>query len=327
MKFRTTIRIPSPDIRLTYDSRLFLLGSCFSDNIGGKLSQHKFDSISNPFGVLYNPISVLNHLQKLGEENPEFQPDLQERRGLWFDYRFHSTFSHIRPETAERKMQYAFRLAERHFKKTDVLFITWGTAFVYMLKENQQVVANCHKQPGSVFDRKKLSTEEICRPYTDFFQMLESKYPDMSVVLTISPVRHLKDGFVDNQRSKASLILAAELLERKFRQVSYFPAYEIMMDDLRDYRFYGKDLCHPSAEAVEYLWKCFSESYFTSDIRKLKHETGQITAAANHRLMFPESEEAQRFALAQLKKIENVMPYLPAGKLDVERDYFKSLLK
>ncbi|MFO7789309.1 MAG: GSCFA domain-containing protein [Bacteroidales bacterium] len=298
------------------------MGSCFSDNIGKKTETHKFQSISNPFGVIYNPASVKTHLQEMHRDDFNFSPHLRRGKELWFDYRFHGSFSHINKEKAAQTMTSAVKQAKNHFQQCDALFITWGTARIYRLKDNKQVVANCHKQAAGNFAREKLTTEGIVADYTTLLNKIFDKLPDIQIVLTVSPVRHLKDGFVGNQRSKAVLLLAAEKLETRFEQVSYFPAYEILMDDLRDYRFYDRDLTHPSPEAVDYLWECFSETYFDDSTKKLNKELKKLHTACQHKMHFPESTAAKQFAQTQLRLIEKLEKKHPYLNLEAEKKYF-----
>ncbi|MGM0650820.1 MAG: GSCFA domain-containing protein [Bacteroidota bacterium] len=298
------------------------MGSCFSDNIGKKTETHKFQSISNPFGVIYNPASVKTHLQEMHRDDFNFSPHLRRGKELWFDYRFHGSFSHINKEKAAQTMTSAVKQAKNHFQQCDALFITWGTARIYRLKDNKQVVANCHKQAAGNFAREKLTTENIVADYTTLLNEIFDKLPDIQVVLTVSPVRHLKDGFVENQRSKAALLLAAEKLETRFEQVSYFPAYEILMDDLRDYRFYDRDLTHPSPEAVDYLWECFSETYFDDSTKKLNKELKKLHTACQHKMHFPKTTEAKQFAQTQLRLIEKLEKQHPYLNLEAEKKIF-----
>lgn len=300
------------------------MGSCFSDNIGEKTEIHKFKSISNPFGVIYNPASVKTHLREMHRDDFNFVPQLRQGKELWFDYRFHGSFSHIDRDKAAQTMTSAVKHAKDHFQQCDALFITWGTAWIYRLKDNKQVVTNCHKQDAENFMREKLTTECIVANYTSLLNEIFDKLPDIQVVLTVSPVRHLKDGFVENQRSKAALLLAAEKLENRFKQVTYFPAYEILMDDLRDYRFYDRDFTHPSSEAVDYLWEHFSETFFDDNTKKLNQELQKLHTACQHKMLFPKSKEAKKFAQTQLRVIENLEKKYPNVNLETEKKYFSS---
>jgi len=223
-------------------------------------------------------------------------------------------------------MMAADKRASNQLKEAGFIFITWGTAWVYRLKKSGQIVANCHKQGASKFHREKLSPEEITTAWQRFLSDLFDNFPDKQVVITVSPVRHLKDGFAENQRSKAALLLAAEHLENSFEQVSYFPSYEIMLDDLRDYRFYADDLTHPSSEAVEYLWAKFSGVYFNESTQHLNKQLAALHAALNHRLQFPCSSSAQRFAQSQLHKITELEKQLPGLNFADEKLHFQQFI-
>ncbi|HKK69417.1 MAG TPA: GSCFA domain-containing protein [Bacteroidales bacterium] len=325
MRFRTEISPTASERPITHKDKLLFLGSCFSDNMGEKMLQHKFDSLSNPFGVLYNPASILQHLERL-LSGDDLQPDLNMSGELHFDYRFHGSFSHPSSEKAKQNMMAADKRASNQLKEAGFIFITWGTAWVYRLKKSGQIVANCHKQGASKFHREKLSPEEITTAWQRFLSDLFDNFPDKQVVITVSPVRHLKDGFAENQRSKAALLLAAEHLENSFEQVSYFPSYEIMLDDLRDYRFYADDLTHPSSEAVEYLWAKFSGVYFNESTQHLNKQLAALHAALNHRLQFPCSSSAQRFAQSQLHKITELEKQLPGLNFADEKLHFQQFI-
>ncbi len=322
MNFRTKIQIPEAGFKINHKHTLMFLGSCFSDNIGEQCLERKFNAFSNPFGVLYNPVVIADHIRRILHN--DIVPELHKSGELWFDYRFHGSFSHPDKTMAANSIIKVFDQAKKHFQKTDVLFITWGTSFVYRLNATGETVANCHKQPAREFTREKLTVNGIVMDYSSCLNAIIEENPNMRIVFTVSPVRHLKDGFVENQRSKAALLLAAEALENKFTQVSYFPSYEIMMDDLRDYRFYDRDLTHPSPEAVDYLWERFSETFFDDNTKKLNQELKKLHTACQHKMLFPKSREAKQFALAQLRVIENLEKQHPYLSLEAEKNYFSS---
>jgi hypothetical protein len=323
MDFRTKIQIPPADFKINHKHKLMFLGSCFSDNIGEQCLEHKFQAVSNPFGVLYNPVVIADHIRRM-LYNDVIVPELHKSGELWFDYRFHGSFSHPDKTTVANNITKAFDKAKTHFKKTDVLFITWGTSFVYRLNATGETVANCHKQPPTYFIREKLTVDAIVTDYSDSMNAIIKRNPDLRIVFTVSPVRHLKEGFVENQRSKAVLLLAIEALEKKFPQVSYFPSYEIMMDDLRDYRFYNRDLKHPSQEAVDYLWKRFSETCFDHETEQLNGKIRKIRDAYHHRMLFPQTAEAKKFAQTQLMHIEALQKTHPFIDFSEEKPYFDS---
>ncbi|MEA3446925.1 MAG: GSCFA domain-containing protein [Bacteroidota bacterium] len=326
MDFRTKIHIPEADFKINHKHNMTFLGSCFSDNIGNQCMEHKFNALSNPFGVLYNPVVTADHIRRMLHDDKDFVPQLHKSNELWYDYRFHGSFSHPDKTVAGNNMVNAFDKAKNHLKQTDVLFITWGTSIVYRLKISGETVANCHKQPSTTFTRDKLAVNSIITDYSDFLNSIIKHNHNIRIVFTVSPVRHLKDGFIENQRSKAVLLLAAEALEKKFSQVSYFPSYEILMDDLRDYRFYNKDLTHPSPEAVDYLWNRFGDTYFNSETKYLNEQIRKIRDAYHHRVLYPETDEATKFAQHQMMLIETWREKVPHLDFTEEYNHFKDMM-
>lgn len=324
MNFRTEITLPKSEISITHKQKILLLGSCFTDNIGRKLVANKFQASLNPFGVLYNPFSINKHLQKLLFGTAPQLSEIKSLKDVFLHFDYHSSFSDTDKTKALNAMQKAFYSV--NLNELDVLFLTWGTSRIYRLKENNDLVANCHKFPQSYFNRKDTSVQQIVDDCSEVFSQLKTQNPALKIVLNVSPVRHLKDGFVENQRNKVRLLLAAEILEQSFDFVSYFPSYEMLMDDLRDYRFYASDLVHPSDEAVEYIWQKFSDHYFMQETQQLLKDISPILQAVKHKIFFPESEETRKFVSAHLKKIENLSKTYPELDFSKETKYFSTLM-
>lgn len=325
MNFRTAIQISDQGFNIDHTKRILMAGSCFTDNIGKFLKRYKFKTLVNPFGVLYNPASVYYNLKELIKDNNDFKPDLHRSSELWFDYRFHGSFSDIDKDRAYHKINETYEIARSNIFSTDILFITWGTSRVYRLKGNGKIVANCHKQPANIFEREKLKSDHICEQYSELVERMKDINPSIKIVLTVSPVRHLKDGFVENQRSKAELFIASEKLTNQFDNVYYFPSYEIMIDDLRDYRFYDDDMLHPSEKAKEYLWEKFSDTYFSGKTRKLNKELLDIHKAYMHRIQRPESNSSKKFAETMYSKALKIMKENPDIDIEEEINYFSRL--
>jgi len=324
MIFRTEIDLKPSAFKINHSQNLCLFGSCFTDNIGAMLKAHQFNSINNPFGVLYNPASIEKQLLAILNHNAPVKSELFQHQSLYSHFDFHSKFSHSDKEKALKFMQNAFYSV--NLKSIDVLFITWGTSRIYQLKINQSIVANCHKLPAGNFLRAQLSVDSVVDAYEKLVEKLLVVNPKLQIVLTVSPVRHLKDGFIENQRSKARLIIAAEALEKTNSAVHYFPAYEMMMDDLRDYRYYADDMMHPNSIATEYIWEKFSEYFFNQQTRVLNRELQKLYKARHHKLFFPKTDEAKRFANTHLNQCREIMQIHPEIKLDDYVEYFKTRL-
>ena len=270
MKFRTELPIPNYPFKISYQDNILLLGSCFSDHIGTFLSNNRFSALSNPFGTLFNPVSIANVIKMT--LNPElFSEDYRYfYDNHWVSFAHHGSFSHPNEYQFLKQIHEQLHTTKTFLEQTDFLFITFGTAFCYLLLERDIVVANCHKIPSKFFRKFRLKIDEILLIYTELLQQIKQVNPSLKIIFTVSPVRHLGDEFHENQRSKSVLHLAVEHLTDN-RRVFYFPAYEILMDDLRDYRFYAEDLCHPSENAVRYIEEIFANSFFSQEtIEKLK---------------------------------------------------------
>ena len=293
--FRTSIDIKPYSFRLDYQSNILTLGSCFSENMGLKMKNVFFKTEINPFGVLYNPISILNSIQLLLQNKKFTASDIFEYKSLWHSFAHSSSFSDVSSELCLSKMNERISFASEFIKSTDVLLITFGTAWVFTDKESGRVVSNCHKLPAAKFNRRRLTVDEITMAYSDLLTKLKALYPNLNVVFSVSPIRHWKDGAHENTISKSTLLLAVDALQNQFDNVHYFPAYELLMDELRDYRFYASDMLHPSDVAVEYIWSKFSESVFSEETLQLMKKLEQLAADRAHRPLHPLSPEYALF--------------------------------
>jgi hypothetical protein len=298
--FQTRVEIPPTDLHITYEDRIMTLGSCFAENIGGKMKELYFDMDINPFGVLYNPVSISNSIKMLIENRPFAEDDLFQNRGLWQSFSHSSLFSATTAEKCLEAINERFHNAADFLRETNILVITFGTAWVYEEASGGRVVSNCHKLPASTFKRRRLSVDEIVSDYSELLTRLKTLYPRLQIIFSVSPIRHWKDGAHGNNVSKSTLLLAIDALQNEFENVHYFPAYEIQLDELRDYRFYASDMLHPSDVAVDYIWQRFSETYFDETTTRTKKEFEQLQSDLFHRPLFPNSEEYEKF----LKSIE-----------------------
>ncbi len=306
MKFRTQIPAERSGVAISHQHPILCLGSCFAEHIGMRLKQFKFPVLVNPFGIIYNPVSIVEGMEKVLSGNDFTENNLFENHGLWHSYAHHGKFSHPNKLTALENMNRSLAEVRLFIEKTNRLILTLGTANVFVLKENNTVVANCHKMPGHIFDRRRLSVEEVAVPIISILQKLKAKTPDLEVVVTVSPVRHLRDGLVENQRSKATLVLGLESVCQALSFVHYFPSYEIMLDDLRDYRFYENDLSHPNEMAIDYIWEYFENAFFNEKTKTLSQQVAQVVAAAEHRAFHPASTAHQAFLRKQIAVIEKL---------------------
>ncbi len=320
--FRTILEPIDPGFHVGYADRVLCMGSCFAEHIGRRLADHKFQTCLNPFGILYNPLSLARGLELLLEKDHLDQQDLFEHQGLWHSFDFHGRFSLPDKNKALSAMQGSLEAARTYLEECTCLILTLGTAFVFEHREREHVVANCHRLPGSLFRRRMLSVEETTASLEGVLGALRTRLPDIKIILSVSPVRHLRDGLVANQRSKAVLLLAAAALQAKCSRLAYYPAYELLLDDLRDYRFYEEDHLHPSKEAVDYIWEHFLSSFLPENDRRLLSRVEKLRRAANHRPFHPGSKEHQAFLRSQLALVEELAAAWPQLDWETERKGF-----
>ncbi len=287
--FRTEIKPKAAPFNIDYQSFTLGIGSCFIENIGTMLNVRQLPFLQNPFGIIYNPLSIARQLAVISSsesvEKSDFftEKDLFPYNGLWASLQHHSKFSGEDRDVVLKNINDSLTKARDFFKKTNRLILTLGTAHVFMWKETGEVVANCHKLPPQYFEKKRLRVEEIITVYKPVFEQIFLQNADCQIIVTVSPIRHIRDGVIENNRSKAVLLLAADALSQLFEQVHYFPAYEIMMDDLRDYRFYASDMIHPNSTAIAYIWQHFSETFFDDKTRSIIQEVEKINLMRAHR--------------------------------------------
>jgi lysophospholipase L1-like esterase len=293
--FTTTVSITQSAIKIDHNSKLITLGSCFSEHIGKKLANACFEVESNPFGVLFNPVSIRNSLVDLLDDKKYTQEDLFTNNSLWNSFSHSTLFSSVDQDICLQNINTRLDVAAAILKEADFILITFGTAWVYELKEEGRVVANCHKLPAEKFIRRRLSVEDIVNDYSDLLNKIKAINPKTEVIFTVSPVRHWKDGAHENNISKGILHLAIDNLIKQFDFLHYFPAYEILLDELRDYRYYAEDMLHPSEQAVKYIWERFSSIYFTGETININKQLDKFRNMLNHRVINQDSKESLSF--------------------------------
>ncbi len=325
--FRTTVDVSPYPFSLGYSSPTVLCGSCFTENIGSLLVERKFPVLVNPFGVVYNPISVKLVIESILNARPFEESDLKFRNGLWYSYLHHTSYSSPDKETCLESINTDLLKASNFAKGMEYLLVTFGTARVYYQKENNQPVANCHKIPTKEFDNRLLSVDEILNSWSALTDDLLMRIPGLKILFTISPVRHWKDGAVGNQLSKSILNVAVhELIKQYPNNAFYFPAYEILMDDLRDYRFYADDMLHPSKVAVDFIWEKFKSSLISTEAIPMMGEIERVIAAVNHRPFNPNTAEHRFFVSGILEQIRALKKSNPSFDFNSEEGYLLSFL-
>ncbi|OFX27317.1 MAG: hypothetical protein A2033_10900 [Bacteroidetes bacterium GWA2_31_9] len=299
-EFRTKINIPKSDFKINHEDKIFLIGSCFSDNIGQQLYNSGFNVEINSFGTLYNPVSISNSLKIITRQLEIKKDDLVFHEDLWKSFYHYSSFNSANETALISKINDKINYVEYFLKSSKYLVITFGTAWVYRYLKTNKIVSNCHKIPSNEFSRELLTVAEIIETYTELINSLIKYNPELKVIFSVSPIRHLKDGNFGNQVSKSTLILAINSLIKNFSCCSYFPAYEIFMDDLRAYRFYADDMIHPSQIGVNYVWEKFIGSLMSKETIQIIAEVEKLNKAVTHRVIDKNSESYQKF-ITQIK--------------------------
>ena len=322
MEFRTTFTISPACDKISYSTPAMFIGSCFADAVSSKFKAGRMPVMSNPSGTVYNPVSVINTLESIIGSREFTEKDLFNFNGFWLSFDHYTDFSSDNSKTVLERINSRREEAHDFLSKASYLFITFGTARIYRRKETGRIVSNCHKIPDAYFTRELLTVDDIVNRWNDELDRLKSFNPELKIIFTISPVRHWKDNPHGNQVSKSTLFLAVEQLLNHPGNPAYFPAYELVMDDLRDYRFYAGDMLHLSDTAIDYIWNAFTNCYFDSETAETWNEAEKITRAVSHRLRSDSGESVRLFAATMLKKIDSLCSIKPFLNLSAEREYF-----
>jgi len=323
-KFHTRVDIPSFGTKYGYQNLWMFTGSCFTENVGEKMEELKYPADINPFGILYNPASVSAGLRFLIQKKLFTPDDLIFRNGLWHSFFHHSRFSSADAETALNRINNRITSSHAFLSKADFLFITFGTALVYEYKPTGIIVSNCHKIPAREFRRFRLTPSEIVDDYRRLLTELWNFNQKLKIIFTVSPIRHWHDGAIENQRSKATLILAADQIIKEFGQekCNYFPSYEIVIDELRDYRFYEEDMIHLSVSATNHIWEIFRNSFISDENIIISKQIEKIIYALKHRPFNKFTQEHLSFLTQTMQKVKEVQKNFPYLNLQFEENYF-----
>ncbi|NLN31026.1 MAG: GSCFA domain-containing protein [Bacteroidales bacterium] len=325
MELRTTFSIEESAEKISYNDPVMFIGSCFAGGMGKQMEAGRMPVMINPSGTVYNPVSVANTLDTITQERKYTVDDLYNHNGTWLSFNHYTDFSSDDPDIVISRINKAAGEAFRFLSGAAFLFITFGTARVYRWKPSGRIVSNCHKIPASAFSNELLRVSDIVSLWTGMLDRLRSLFPRLRVIFTVSPVRHWKDGAHGNQVSKSVLFLAIEELLGHSCTPGYFPAYELLMDDLRDYRFYDDDMLNPSSSAVRYIWQKFSDCYLDASAAELRNEVLKITRALGHRPGSTPAGRKKEFAKGMLEKIRVVENKIPGIDMQKERSYFQKL--
>lgn len=299
MRWQTVVDLAQTNSKILYKDKITLLGSCFANEIGSKLLELRFMAELNPFGTLFNPASIALSLRRLIDKTPFTQEEIFCDRGVWKSFYHSSAFASMSAEEFLIENNRRLAKAASHFEESKFVILTFGTSWIYRAVESGEIVSNCHKLPSSNFNREFLEHDSS---YTLLAPIIE-RYPNKEWIITVSPVRHFKEGAHGNQISKAHLLILSNKLEQNYKNVSYFPSYEIFMDELRDYRFYASDMVHPSSDSINYIWDRFRESAISHDCDTLIDLVSKVNALKGHRPFFLESEDYKQMVI-KVDKLE-----------------------
>lgn len=313
MNLRTTFNVPTFPNKISHQSKMVALGSCFATMLGRRLEERKYDLLVNPFGTIFNPISLFSLIQNSIIECQPNHKEIISYQDRFIHYGYHSSISADTKEELLSQIKDIHLITGKYLKEATHLFITLGTAHVYEHNDLQQLVANCHKQPSAHFTKRLLSLLEMEASFDKLYQQLIQFNPQLNIILTVSPVRHTKDGVPENQLSKSLLRVFVNQLVQRFENVHYFPSYELMMDDLRDYRFYKEDLIHPTEQAENYIYDKFEEAFIGEENKMLDKRIIDINRSLLHKPFNPKTVAHQKFLNNLVAKIEDLPPYLNFG--------------
>ena len=291
---------------ISYNSKILLLGSCFSENIGNKLAFYKFQSTQNPFGILFHPKAIETLITNSINEKEYTNSDIFFHNERWHSFDAHSKVSNSDKENLLNSLNKSAKLTKKNIKEASHIIITLGTSWTYRFIETDQVVANCHKVPQKKFLKEILSIEEVTETLEAVIALIKSENPKTTILFTISPVRHLKDGFIENQQSKSHLFSAIHQVVNPRESLFYFPSYEIMMDELRDYRFYAEDMVHPNQTAIKYIWNKFSDTWISEGSKNTMSEVDKIQSGLNNKPFNATSDQHLKFKENLNSKIKEI---------------------
>lgn len=325
-QFRTKVPPTSYPFQLRHENAILCYGSCFAEHMAARLQDRKFKIRLNPFGITYHPLQVAQGITHILQNRTLTQSDVFQHRELWQAFDFHSHYSHPDQAVALRKMNQSLEETADFLQQVDLLIVTLGTAYGFIEVKSGKLVNNCHKLPADHFTRKRFNPNEMIPALEESFRALKDRRPNLQLLLTVSPVRHIKDGMVENQRSKAALLLTVADLAERLEFVHYFPAYELIMDDLRDYRFYSTDMVHPNEVAVDYIWSYFQQAFFDESTQELVQQLEKIKRASSHRPFHPNTESHQAFIRNQLAKIQDLQLKFPEVDFSQEQQIFANQL-
>jgi len=323
----TKVQVPEFSEKISHSSSVFLSGSCFTEHISHKLERYKYSILSNPFGILYNPGSIARSIERIVKLEYFHLDELVFHDGLYHSLDHHGSFSGKNQDEVLDQINATIQSAHDQLKNCAFAFISPGTSKVYRHEETQAIVGNCHKLPASAFTHEQLSLIECSTALNNIYTSLKSIAPNVRVIWTVSPVRHLKDGLIENQQSKATLLLSIMENMKAHADTGYFPAYEIMVDELRDYRYYDRDMTHPSPLAIDIIWETFENAFIHHQSIEKHTAIEKVKRAMEHRILHENKDATNSFANGQIKNIDQLQNQYPDLNWEDERSHFEALIE
>lgn len=323
----TRVEIPDYRPKITYKDRLLVIGSCFAEHMDIKMNRYKYHVLCNPFGILFNPAAIAKSFQRIGKKQHYTAEELVVHEGLYHSMDHHGSFSDVDLERTIEKINNGIDHAYDFITQSNFVFISLGTARVYRYKPTGYIVGNNHKIPSTQFEQENMTLEDCVAELEKIYSTIKRLSPDAKIIWTVSPVRHIRDGLVASVRSKATLLLAVEKMILSYSETNYFPAYEIMMDQLRDYRFYENDMIHPSETAVNIIWDILREKYFEPHEFEYHTTIEKIMKAKEHRILHHNKSAIRTFAEGQLRQIDHLSSLFPELDLKEEKQYFFHMIE
>ncbi len=324
MEFLLELNLKPLTDPIRHQEPVFLIGSCFTEHIGNSLAHHKFGVMQNPHGILFDPLSVCHALERYMSGTHYSGSDLFYLNEIWHSWHHHSRFSATQKEKALTQMNETLDEAHAFLKTAKWLIITLGSSFSYQLTETGMPVANCHRAPAQSFNKHMLATSETTAALQNMIEQLQAFNPSLRIIFTISPVRHIRDGVIANNRSKARLIEAVHQITDQYPHTSYFPAYELVTDILRDYRFYDTDMVHPNYQATSFVMEKFSGYGISAESREIMARLKPLLIARQHKVQYPDTEAYRKFMQTHLQKLLQLQADYPFLNLDEEIAYFNA---
>ena len=322
MELQTKVKIPKPNFQITHQDPILSMGSCFAENIAAQLLRRKFQVCSNPFGILYHPLSITKGIQILLQQKKYDESDLFSHNERWHSFDHHSDFSSSTKEETLEKINQQIKIGFHTITTAKVIILTLGTAFLYHQKSENRAVVNCHKLPNYLFEKQLITQNHITTALQSMIENIQQVNSEIQFIFTISPIRHIKDGLIENQKSKATLLLAIHEIIEKYSNTYYFPSYEIALDELRDYRFYTSDMIHLNDTAINYIWNKFSDTFFKKETQQLNERFRKLYLAHQHRPFNAQSKQHQVFLKKQLAIVKQYQKEYSYLDFSEEEQYF-----